>query len=107
MRVRFSALLLWSVSAVATEQTSPEQVTTRQISTYQSEIEQGCKRRGRERGDPADRVDASCACIMEKLRGSLSIGEWQKAYYHAVKEQHEQEWQIVLPHLSKANSCKK
>lgn len=107
--MRAAAILLISAMAVsgfASAQTAPEQVTASQVSHYQMGIERGCKNQGRQRGDPVERVDALCACMIETMKASLSQAEWQKAFYFALTRRPEEEMQVVAPYLPTLQTCK-
>ena len=67
----------------------------------------GCKDGGRQRGDPAQHVDAFCDCMIEVLRGSLRVEEWQRATFFGMRRNEHEEQQVLMPHLPKVKACLK
>jgi hypothetical protein len=99
--VLFACLL----SASCTEQ-SPSEISDSKISKYQSNIEIGCKKRGRQKGDPEKMVDEFCECMLATLKASVSLSDWQRAYVFALQRDATGEQQVFSEHLKEVEACK-
>jgi hypothetical protein len=100
----FLLVALFPLAALA--QKSAGEVNVRQVFQYQANVERGCKDRGRQHGDPAERVDAFCGCMIKAMRASVPVDAWQKAYFHSVHNEPEEERKALLPHLPNLQECK-
>ena len=107
MRAKSLLLCCSLVSLPSWSQSSPQEVTAQQISEYQVGMAKGCKDRGRERGDPAQHVDAFCDCMINALRGSLRTEEWQRATFFGMIRNEQEQQQVLTPHLPKVKACVK
>ena len=92
--------------AVAFAQKDPSEVTDKEIARYQATAKEGCVQAGLSRGDPQDRVEAFCGCMLDTLLKSMSRSEWQQAYFYSLKAQSDDERRVVAPHLPKLDACR-
>jgi hypothetical protein len=99
-------LALLSIANSTFAQETPSDVTEAQVLTYQLGMDTGCKHAGRRRGDPTDKVDAFCKCVMKTLKENASQAEWQQAYYFSRKRQDRDEAQTLAPHMPRIQMCK-
>jgi len=95
-----------SHATVTFAQKEPSDVTDKEIARYQALAKDGCVQAGLSRGDPQDRVEAFCGCMLDTLLKSMSRSEWQQAYFYSLKEQSDDERRVVTPHLSKLDACR-
>lgn len=100
----FLALLL--IVNITFAQEAPSDVTEAQVLIYQLGMDTGCKHAGRRRGDPTDKVDAFCNCVMKTLKDNASQAEWQQAYYFSQKRQDREEAQALASHMPRIKACK-
>ena len=94
------------VTVSAHAQSSPSEVTDAEIERYKSTAQGGCRKAGIARGDPQEKVDAVCGCVMETLSKSMSRSEWQQAYFHALKKQEAEEKKVLAAHAAKLGVCR-
>ena len=98
----YLAVLGWQCTFA---QDTPTEVTDEQIASYQQGIETGCRGAGLRKGDPLDRVDAFCTCVMKVLRSELTPAEWRQAYFHAARHEEKEERAVMAPHLQSVATC--
>ena len=92
--------------SVTWAQENPTQVTDEQIAVYQRGIEAGCKDAGRRRGDPVERVDAFCSCVLKVLVAELARAEWQQAFFSSLRRDPQGEEAVMAPHFEKVGACR-
>jgi hypothetical protein len=95
---------LFSASALA--QKEPSEVTDKEIERYKAAAKTACVEPGLARGDPPEKVDALCSCIIGALTKSMSRSEWQQAYFYSTRKQPEEERKVIAPHLPKPELCR-
>jgi hypothetical protein len=99
--------LLLTVAATAAAQEPSAAVTKEQVKTYQASIEGGCRDAGVKGGNPADKVNAFCSCVIATLRENVPFSEWQSAFYHWKLHENDQEQKILAPYMGMMGVCKK
>ena len=99
-------VLTASQAALTFAQSEPAEVTDTEIARYQSRAKEACVQAGLSRGDPKERVEAFCGCMLDTLTKSMSRSEWQQAYFYSMKEQSDDERRVVAPHLSQLDACR-
>jgi hypothetical protein len=77
MRLPTALLLFCAIATSVAAQQSPSDVTQAQIVEYKAAAENACKESGKKQGDPQEKVDAFCGCLMDVLDKSMSWPEWQ------------------------------
>jgi hypothetical protein len=87
-------------------QNEPSEVTDKEIARYKTRAKEACMQPGLARGDPQDKVEAFCSCMVDTLNKSMSRSEWQQAYFYSLKQQAENERRVVAPHLAKLDACR-
>jgi len=95
-----------SHAAVTFGQNEPSEVTDKEIARYQATARDGCVQAGLSRGDPKERVEAFCGCMLDTLMKSMSRSDWQQAYFYSLKQQADDERRVVTPHLAKLDACR-
>ena len=103
-----AALLLFAAAAAAPvrAQDAPAEVTDNEVARYKSTAKKACIDSGLARGDPQERVDAFCGCMLEQLDKSMSRSEWQQAYFYSLRQQPDDERRVIGPHLSTLAACR-
>ncbi len=102
--ILFFVTTLFSSHALAID--AAGDVTDAQVAFYQLGIETGCKDTGRSKGDPTEKVDAFCSCVMRVLKDDVTFAEWQQAYFYSIKRQGREEMRVMGPHMSKTQTCR-
>jgi hypothetical protein len=87
-------------------QNEPSEVTDAEISKYKASAEAACRESGAKRGDPQERIDAFCGCVMATLSKSMSRPEWQQVYFYSLNRRNDREMQVLEPHLKKVAACR-
>ena len=82
------------------------EVTDGQVNSYQRAMEAGCKNQGRGKGDPPEKVDALCDCVLKVLKEEVQFSDWQKAYFYSRARNDREEMRILAPHMKKAQVCR-
>jgi hypothetical protein len=108
MRFFVAAALALAVlqPAVVHAQNEPSEVTDKEIARYKANAKESCMQPGLARGDPQDKVEAFCSCMVDTLNKSMSRSEWQQAYFYSLKQQAENERRVVAPHLANLHACR-
>ena len=87
-------------------QNEPSEVTDKEIARYKARAKDACMQPGLARGDPQDKVDAFCTCMVDILNKSMTRSEWQQAYFYSLKQRADDERRVVAPHLSNLDACR-
>jgi hypothetical protein len=107
MRKHATALVLCAVfCASALAQQEPSEVTDKEIERYKAAAKDACMQPGLARGDPREKVEAVCSCIIGALAKSMSRSEWQQAYFYSTRKQADEERRVINPHLPKPELCR-
>ena len=105
-----SALVLLAVASLTVQPVSAQEasseVTDAEIAGYKVTVKKACMDPGLARGDPPERVEAFCSCVVEVLEKSMTRSEWQQAYFYSRREDAAEEKRIVGPHFSKLQVCR-
>ena len=96
------SLLACSLALPAFAQKEPAEVTDGEIRKYKALAENGCRQGGEKRGDPKERVDAFCSCLVATMDKSMKRPEWQQAYFYSINGQADRERQVLEAHLNNA-----
>ena len=83
-------------------QNEPAEVTDGEIKKYKAIAETGCRQGGEKRGDPKERVDAFCSCLVATMEKTMKRPQWQQAYFYSLKGQAAEERDLLAPHLNNA-----
>jgi hypothetical protein len=86
-------------------QKEPAEVTDSEIAKYKQLAASGCRDAGEKQGDPKEKVDAFCGCLISTLEKSMKRPEWQQAYFYSVKGETDRERQVLGPHLKNVATC--
>jgi hypothetical protein len=106
MKSRIGILLLCSVFAsAAAAQKAPSDVTETQIKGYKANALKQCTDAGKSRGDPAEKVDGFCNCMIATLEKSVSREEWQKLTFYSSQGRQKEEINVLGPHAPKIKDC--
>ena len=107
MKTHVAAFVLCAAfSASALAQKEPSEVTDKEIDRYKTAAKTACMEPGLAKGDPREKVDALCTCIIGALNKSMSRSEWQQAYFYSTRKQAEDERKVIVPHLPKPEVCR-
>jgi hypothetical protein len=107
MKTHAAGLVLCAVfSASAVAQQQPSEVTDKEIERYKAAAKNACMEPGIARGDPREKVDAVCSCVIGALSKSMSRSEWQQAYFYSTRKQADDERKVIAPHLPKPEVCR-
>ena len=103
---RFSLFLTALVIAgAALAQDAPSEITDGEIAKYKQLVFNACREPGLKLGDPPERVDAFCSCVVATLEKSMKRPEWQQAAFYGLQKNAEQERSVLAPHLSNIKQC--
>jgi hypothetical protein len=106
MKIRSLAVLLAVlISAPVAAQREPAEVTDAQIAKYKALAASSCQEAGTKQGDPKERVDAFCGCLVRTITTTMTRAEWQQAYFYSMKGQSKEERQVLAPHLKNVDIC--
>lgn len=86
-------------------QKEPAEVTDGEIVKYKQLAASGCRDAGEKQGDPKEKIDAFCGCLISTLEKSMTRPEWQQAYFYSTKGQTKDEMQVLSPHLKNVATC--
>jgi hypothetical protein len=107
MNTRLLALLLACLfSAPVAAQKEPSEVTDKEIAKYKALADTSCREAGAKQGDPKEKIDAFCGCLLTTLNKSLTRPEWQQAYFYSIKGQTKEEMAVLGPHLKNVAACR-
>jgi hypothetical protein len=107
MNTRLLALLLAGLfSAPVAAQKEPSQVTDKEIAKYKALADTSCREAGAKQGDPKEKIDAFCGCLLTTLNKSLTRPEWQQAYFYSINSQTKEEMAVLGPHLKNVAACR-
>ena len=96
-----AAALATSVGA----QQEPSEVTDKEIARYKQNARNACREPGIAKGDPPERVDAFCSCVIATLDKTMKRAEWQQVYFHWMKKDETQEQAVLDPHIRNFGHC--
>ena len=103
---RFIAAALACAFAVpAFAQKEPAEVTDGEIAKYKQLAAGGCREAGEKQGDPKEKTDAFCSCVISTLEKTMKRPEWQQAYFYSLKGEADRERQVLGPHLNNVAAC--
>ena len=105
-RPRLVFLIAASFAGAALAQESPSQVTDGEIAKYKAIAQRACREPGMARGDPQGAIDTFCNCVMTTLEKNLKRAEWQQLYFYSIKNQMEQELDVLAPHKKDLAGCR-
>jgi hypothetical protein len=106
--LKLRAALLFAAAAfagLAFAQESPSEVTDGEIARYKATAQKGCRDAGMARGDPQERVDTFCNCVLKTLEQSMKRTEWQQAYFYSIKNEEARENAVLEPHVKQLAAC--
>ena len=104
--LRFVFLFAAALAGAALAQDSPSEVTDGEIAKYKAIARQASREPGIARGDPQESIDSFCNCIMTTLEKNLKRPEWQQLYFYSIKNQMEQELEVLTPHRRNLAGCR-
>jgi hypothetical protein len=104
--LRFVFLFAAALAGAALAQESPSEVTDGEIAKYKAIARKACREPGIARGDPQESIDSFCNCIMTTLEKNLKRPEWQQLYFYSIKNQMEQELEVLTPHRRNLAGCR-
>jgi hypothetical protein len=89
----------------AIAQTAASQVTEAQIAEYKRTAGTACREGGKKQGDPEDKVEAFCSCLMQSLDKTMSATEWRQAVVYSRSKEATRERDLLMPHVKKLEGC--
>ena len=101
-----AAVCIVFLAGPAIAQQEPSEVTDGEIAKYKRIAVAACTDGGVARGDPKEKVDAFCECLIDTLNKSMTRAEWQQAYFYSMKKQDKDEANVLSPHVSKLAQCR-
>ena len=107
-RLVFPLVLVTAALAAgaALAQESPAEVTDGEIARYKALAQKSCREPGLARGDPQEKVDTFCNCVIATLEKNLKRTEWQQLYFYSQKNQEEQEKIVLAPQVKHLIACR-
>lgn len=106
MKIRSLALLLaFLIAGPVAAQKEPAEVTDGEIAKYKALAASSCQDAGTKQGDPKEKVDAFCGCLVATITKTMTRAEWQQAYFYSMKGQSQEERQVLDPHLKNVALC--
>lgn len=93
------------VGGIAAAHGSPKDVSRLDVATYKDAVGMGCRDQGRRRGDPRERVERRCKCVIETLNARLSDEEWKRATFFAQQRKEQEEARVLSRHMAAVNAC--
>ncbi|MES2562267.1 MAG: hypothetical protein V4637_06005 [Pseudomonadota bacterium] len=107
MTLRTLALLLACATASsASAQKSAVEVTDVQIAAYKATAQKSCVEGGKKQGDPDDRVQAFCGCMITVLNKNLTQADWQQVVALSRDNRAEEELKVLAPSLKQLDTCR-
>jgi hypothetical protein len=107
MRLRTSALallLLFTTHAWA-QHNDPSQVSAAEVFAYKTGIDKGCRDTGHSKGDPAEKVDRLCGCVMSVLASRLTDDDWRRAVFYGQQGRIPDEQAVITQHFPAVQAC--
>jgi hypothetical protein len=98
-------LLAFALAGPVHAQKKPAEVTDAEIAKYKATAKGGCMDAGKQKGDPADKADAFCTCLIEYLDKNMTHSEWQRVYVYSMNKQSAEESSVLSPHLTTFRGC--
>jgi hypothetical protein len=98
--------LACAVSMPAGAQKTAAEVTDVQIAAYKATAQKSCVEGGKKQGDPDDRVQAFCGCMMGVLNKNLTQSDWQQAVAFSRENRADEELKIIGPALRQLDTCR-
>lgn len=106
MRIRaLACLLAFLASAPVAAQKESSEVSDNEINKYKALATSSCQDAGIKKGDPKEQVDAFCGCLMTTINKTMTRGDWQRAYFHSMKGESQEERKVLEPHLKNVAVC--
>ena len=100
-----AAALACAFAVPAFAQKEPAEVTDGEIAKYKQLAAGGCREAGEKQGDPKEKTDAFCSCVISTLEKTMKRPEWQQAYFYSLKGEAEREREVLGPHLKNVGAC--
>ena len=101
-----AAVLAVLAAGPAVAQKEPSEVTDGEIAKYKALARTACAETGVGRGDPKEKVEAFCSCVIDTLNESMTRAEWQQVYFYSMKQQPKEEERVLAPHVPKIGRCR-
>jgi hypothetical protein len=98
-------VLACALSLPAVAQKTAE-VTDVHIAAYKATAQKSCVDAGKKQGDPDDRVQAFCGCMMTVLNKNLTQANWQQLVALSREDRAEEELKVLAPSLRQLDTCK-
>ena len=99
------ALAFVSLAGAVHAQESPSEVTDGEIAKYKKAAFEGCREPGLAKGDPEERINASCACVISNLEKTMKRPEWQQLYYYWIRKDDDQQKAVLAQHVQDLGHC--
>jgi hypothetical protein len=94
------------IAGPAGAQKEPSEVTDGEITKYKATARTACTEAGTKRGDPKEKVEAFCSCVLDTLNESMTRAEWQQAYFYSLNNRAAEEEKVLSPHMGKLGRCR-
>jgi hypothetical protein len=101
-----AVLLAASLAPAVHAQESAADVTEGQVLDYQQGVANGCRAAGLRSGDAPAAVDAFCSCLVKTLADSMSVADWQQAYFYSRAQRDSDEVRVLKAHAGKVAACR-
>ena len=82
------------------------EVTDVHIAAYKATAQKSCVDGGKKQGDPDDRVQAFCGCMMTVLNKNLTPADWQQLVALSRDNRADEELKVLAPSLRQLDTCK-
>jgi len=84
---------------------APATITDAAIRDFQQQMENGCMKRGRERGDADASVDRFCRCMTRTLQDAIPGDDWQRILAFALANRDDDVMEILKRYLPRVQAC--
>jgi hypothetical protein len=93
-------------ACVGTPHRDPSEVSQLEVGAYKRGVEAGCINAGRSKGDPEEKTNAFCKCVIATLESRLSSEEWRTATFYAQQRRSADEQRTLAPHMLAVQQCR-
>ena len=105
-RLALALVLSGAFAGAAWPQQSGSSVTDQELAAYKRNAQAGCQEGGKKQGDPQEKIDAFCSCLMATLEKSVSDVEWRQLARYSLDGRGEDEKKALDPHLKNLAACR-
>ena len=105
-QLALTLVLSGAFAGAAWSQQPGSSVTAKELAAYKRNAETGCQEGGKKQGDPQEKIDAFCSCLMATLEKSVSDAEWRQLVRYSREGRGADEKKALDPHLKNLAACR-